>query len=206
MFTLGPTPDTFKHLFERVWSVSVGGGRTSIRRSIEQSFDLEATMTTTHARTAAPRPDGRSRLTPREGSGRAHLRLVTASGTTARPAMRAPAPPRALEARAQPSLRLTRRGRAVLRILVVLIMSALIVGAALTMAHRADAADGPARPVVLAHHVVLPGETLWGIATSLAPKADPRDTVARIVEFNALTSSEVHAGQILAFPPDLPGR
>jgi hypothetical protein len=79
---------------------------------------------------------------------------------------------------AEPPLRLTRRGRAVLRGLVVLVL-------------------------VGQHHVVLPGETLWGIATELAPGADPRDTIASIVEFNALQSSAVHAGQDLAIPPQL---
>jgi hypothetical protein len=165
-------------------------------------------MTTTHARTPGPlRPDladGGAR--PREGSGRAHLRLVTTSATAGRPAVRVPAPPPAIGDRSHPPLRLTRRGRAVLRILVVVVMSGLIAGAALTMARRANAADGPPRPVVVAHHVVLPGETLWGIATRVAPNADPRDTVARLVEFNALTSSDLHAGQTLAIPPGLPGR
>src|SRR4051795_3102319 len=42
MFTLEPYTDTFKHLFERVWSVSEGGGRTSIRRSNRTSVRLEA--------------------------------------------------------------------------------------------------------------------------------------------------------------------
>ena len=93
-----------------------------------------------------------------------------------------------------------------LRGLVVLAMLVLMAGAALTMAHRAAAVDGPTRPVAVVHHVVLPGETLWAIATELAPSADPRDTVARIVEFNALASSAVQAGQDLAIPPALPGR
>jgi LysM repeat protein len=53
-------------------------------------------------------------------------------------------------------------------------------------------------------HVVLPGETLWGIARQVAPGDDPRDTVARIVEFNSLPTTAVHAGQRLALPPGLP--
>jgi LysM domain-containing protein len=203
--------------------VSVGGGTTPIRDSIEQPFDLEATMATTHARTpAALRPGmpGGSRVRrdrlgrdrpghDRPGHdrpGRPHLRLVPATAAAGWPARRAGAPGRPLDGRPEPPLRLTRRGRLVLRGLIALVMLGLMTGAALTMAHRADAADGPARPVVVAHHVVLPGETLWGIATSVAPKADPRDTVARLVEFNALRSSDVHAGQTLAVPPGLPGR
>jgi LysM domain len=190
--------------------VSVGGGRTSIRRSIEQSFDLEATMATTHARTpAALRPgmaDGsrpRRDRPRRDRPGRAHLRLVpaTAAGW---PARQTGAPGRPPDGRPEPPLRLTRRGRLVLRGLVVLVMLGLMTGAALTMAHRAEAADGPARPVVVAHHVVLPGETLWGIAQQVAPHDDPRDTVARIAEFNSLTTTAVRAGQRLALPPGLP--
>jgi LysM domain len=164
-------------------------------------------MATTHARTpATPQSDMLGR-TPREGSARpTHLWLVTAPDAARATAIRpGTGPRRPSAARRQPPLRLTRRGRLVLRGLVVLVMLALMAGAALTMAHRADAADGAARHVVVAHHVVLPGETLWSIATSLAPMADPRDTIGRIVEFNALASSEVHAGQSLAIPPDLPG-
>jgi LysM domain-containing protein len=107
---------------------------------------------------------------------------------------------------AEPPLRLTRRGRAVLRALLVLALVGLMTAAALLMAHRADAADAPGPRVVVQHHVVLPGETLWGIATELAPGADPRDTIASIVEFNALQSSAVHAGQDLAIPPRLAHR
>jgi|1186.fasta_scaffold935723_1 hypothetical protein len=106
----------------------------------------------------------------------------------------------------EPPLRLTRRGRAVLRGLVVVALVGLLAAAALLMAHRADAADAPGPRVVVQHHIVLPGETLWGIATELAPGADPRDTIASIVEFNALESSAVHAGQNLAIPPRLPHR
>jgi hypothetical protein len=104
---------------------------------------------------------------------------------------------------ARPALRLTSRGRAVLRALVVLVLAALLAATALIMARGADAADGPAPAVVVRHHVVLPGETLWGIATKLAPRADPRDAIASIVEFNALPSSAIHAGQDLAIPPQL---
>jgi hypothetical protein len=146
-------------------------------------------MATTHARiTATSSADAARAARP------THLRLVTASDA---------AP---LGVRRQPPLRLTHRGRVVLRGLVVLVMLGLMAGVAPTMARRATASDGPARPVVVVHHVVLPGETLWAIATSVAPKADPRDTIARVVEFNSLTSSAVRAGQSLAIPPDLPGR
>jgi LysM domain len=166
-------------------------------------------MATTPVRTPGPSRSGMPGDGPAARETRArptHLRLVPTSGPVGRPPVRQRSGSARPPVRRQPPLRLTRRGRLALRSLVVLVLLALMAGAALTMAHRADAADGPARPVAVRHHVVLPGETLWGIASSVAPKADPRDTIARIVEFNALTSSGVRAGQTLAIPPNLPGR
>ena len=154
-------------------------------------------MTTT---THASRPSV-SRSTLQQGGRPTHLRLV-------RPGELGPVRVRrgAVVVVAEPPLRLTRRGRTVLRALLVLALVGLMTATALFMAHRADAADGPAPKVVVKHHVVLPGETLWGIATRLAPGADPRDTIASILEFNALESSAVHAGQDLAIPPQFTRR
>jgi LysM repeat protein len=105
---------------------------------------------------------------------------------------------------AQPApLRLTRRGRLVLRTLVVVLMLLAMTASGLALARGARAADGPAPAVVVHTHVVLPGETLWAIAQRVAPRDDPRDTVARIAEFNSLASTAVHAGQHLALPPGL---
>jgi LysM domain len=147
-------------------------------------------MTTTHAsRPISPRAPVPSPARV-QGARPTHLRLVLTGEVAA----------------VRPPLRLTRRGRAVLRGLVALVLAGLLAATALLMAHRADAADGPAPSVVVAHHIVLPGETLWGIATELAPGADPRDTIAAIVEFNALPSSALHAGQDLAIPPQLSRR
>jgi LysM repeat protein len=103
-------------------------------------------------------------------------------------------------------LRLTNRGRLVLRALVVVLMLLVMAASGLALARGASAADGPAPVVVVHTHVVLPGETLWGIAQQVAPHDDPRDTVARIVEFNSLSSTAVHAGQRLALPPGLQDR
>jgi LysM domain len=151
-------------------------------------------MTTIHA----SRPTV-SRSTVQPGGRPTHLRLVQPGE------LRTVRVVRRTVVTEQP-LRLTRRGRAVLRALVVLGLVALMTTAALLMAHRADASDGPAPKVVVKHHVVLPGETLWGIASELAPGTDPRDTIASIVEFNALPSSAVQAGQNLAIPPQLSHR
>jgi LysM repeat protein len=94
----------------------------------------------------------------------------------------------------------------VLRGLVVVLMLAGMAVTGLALARGARAADGTAPVVVVHTHVVLPGETLWGIAQQVAPHDDPRDTVARIAEFNSLSSTAVRAGQRLALPPGLPAR
>jgi LysM repeat protein len=108
---------------------------------------------------------------------------------------------------AQPvPLRLTNRGRVVLRALVIVLMLLVMATSGLALARGARAADGAAPAVVVHTHVVLPGETLWGIAQRVAPHDDPRDTVARIAEFNSLTTTAVRAGQRLALPPGLPTR
>jgi hypothetical protein len=95
-------------------------------------------------------------------------------------------------------LRLTRRGRLLLRGLVVL--AALLVTAVtvLALARPALAADPPgSAPAV---HVVQPGESLWEVARVVAPAADPRDTVLQIADLNDLASSAVTPGQELVLP------
>ena len=98
------------------------------------------------------------------------------------------------------SLRLTRRGRLVLRLgLVVLaLLLALVLALVLT---RPASAGAQQHAVQARYHVVLPGETLWSIAGEIAPQADRRDVVAEIVELNALPGSGVEAGQRIAIPP-----
>ena len=48
--------------------------------------------------------------------------------------------------------------------------------------------------------MVQPGETLWQIAEAAVPSADPRETVAVIMELNDLESASVQAGQGLLVP------
>lgn len=54
----------------------------------------------------------------------------------------------------------------------------------------------PATAVV----VVQPGESVWSIARTLDPGADPRELVARIRELNSLASGVVVPGQSLVVP------
>jgi hypothetical protein len=94
-------------------------------------------------------------------------------------------------------LRLTRRGRVVVRLLAAAALL-LVVGFGVLGDRTALAGQEPAGPV--AERVVLPGETLWAIAGEVAPDADRRDTVAQIIDLNDLPSAEVTAGQRLAVP------
>ncbi|WP_406692177.1 LysM peptidoglycan-binding domain-containing protein [Saccharopolyspora sp. ID03-671] len=44
------------------------------------------------------------------------------------------------------------------------------------------------------------GDTLWGIATRMAPDEDPRAVVERIVELNGLGGASAEAGRHLVVP------
>jgi LysM domain len=128
---------------------------------------------------------------------RRHLRLVSGVSPAA-PVAEQPARPAATR-RPRP-LRLTRRGRAVVRLAVVIMLVLLTLAVALSWGRSAEARPEPGPPVPVRYHVVLPGETLWGIAAQELPGVDRRDAVARIVELNALGSAGVSAGQRLAVP------
>lgn len=97
--------------------------------------------------------------------------------------------------RPRASLRLTRRGRFV----VLLLATAICVLASLVVTSSGAASDVTQHAPV-EYVTVLPGDTLWNIANDVAPSADPRDTVAEIIELNALPGSTVQAGQRLAVP------
>jgi LysM repeat protein len=93
------------------------------------------------------------------------------------------------------AVRLTRRGR-----LVVLLLL-LALGAVLSLAVTSSgAASGTAQQVPVQYVTVAPGDSLWSIAGEVAPDADPRDTLAEIIELNALDGSSVQAGQRIAVP------
>jgi hypothetical protein len=98
----------------------------------------------------------------------------------------------------EPPLRLTRRGRVVVRLLAGAAL--LLVVAAGVLADRPALAGPEPATVPVAERVVLPGETLWAIAGEVAPGTDRRETVAQIMELNGLRSAEVRAGQRLAVP------
>ena len=79
-------------------------------------------------------------------------------------------------------------------LLVVLALAVLL------LTTSVSGAGTSSTPVPVRHVVVEPGQTLWQIAGDVAPDADRRDTVAAILELNALPGSNVQAGQQIAVP------
>lgn len=99
---------------------------------------------------------------------------------------------------ARPRLRLTPRGRAVVAVLIAI----PLVAVALLLGSNAGSATatGEAPAGSFTWVSVEPGQTLWQLAESVAPGADPREVVAEIVALNQLASADVQAGQRLALP------
>jgi len=97
-------------------------------------------------------------------------------------------------------LRLTRRGRiaiAAAAALLVTLLSLVLTGGAW--------AAGPSAPSrgadrSLAQVVVLPGQSLWSVAQTADPNADPRQVMQQIIELNGLAGDEIQAGQQLWVP------
>jgi hypothetical protein len=98
----------------------------------------------------------------------------------------------------QPRLRITRRGRAVLTVLIAIPLAVAAVlggiGAVGATATETSGSDS------FSYVTVAPGESLWQLAQEVAPKADPRDVVADITRLNDLQSGVVQPGQRLAIP------
>lgn len=100
--------------------------------------------------------------------------------------------------RPQPKLRLTRRGRGVLLALA----AAPIVIAALFFSLNGGGATASLEGATVSFEYVTvdAGQSLWQVAESIAPTADPRDVIDAIVRFNQLESADVYAGQEIAIP------
>lgn len=97
-------------------------------------------------------------------------------------------------------VRLTRRGRALSRLAVVL--STLVLIASGYSALAGVAADGETVGANSKAHleviVVAPGESLWSIARLLG--GDQEENVARLIELNALDNPAISAGARLIIP------
>ncbi len=89
-------------------------------------------------------------------------------------------------------IRLTRRGWAV----AVLAVGIALAGALWLAQSSAMASSAPHRspPSTV---VVRLNDTLWSIATRIAPDRDPRVVVSELEQRNYLTSPTVHVGQVL---------
>jgi hypothetical protein len=95
-------------------------------------------------------------------------------------------------------LRITRRGRAVLATLVSV---PLILGTAAAVLNGGGAvATDTASTVEFSFVEVAEGQSLWGLAETIAPRADPREVIAAIVSLNGLPSADVQPGERLAIP------
>jgi hypothetical protein len=96
-------------------------------------------------------------------------------------------------------MRLTRRGRALARVLATL----LVVAVFLLVAPGLARGVGPDRPAPRVTYVVQPGDTLWSIARRVAPGQDPRPVVDGLIEANDVRGG-LQTGQELSVP--VPGR
>jgi hypothetical protein len=98
----------------------------------------------------------------------------------------------------QPRLRITRRGRAVLTVLVAvpLAIAAIVGGIGAVSADGTSSSGSTHYSYVTVHS----GESLWQLAQQVAPNADPRDVVAEISNLNGLDSGVIQPGQRLAIP------
>ena len=97
-------------------------------------------------------------------------------------------------------LRLTRRGRVVFTGLAAL---PVILWAVVMVLGAGDAAaqSGSASSAVSFEYVTVDrGDSLWGIAESIAPDADPRVIIDEIIRLNGLDGATVEPGQRLALP------
>lgn len=139
-----------------------------------------------------PSPPGRSR--------RAGAAVAPSRTRVVRPAS---APSRVPAPRVRRS-RLTRRGRRLVWASAVLLLMAVITPVLLALASGAQAAKHglPASSVRagMRQVVVKPGQSLWSIALSAEPKADPRVVIQQILDFNALGSQVVVPGESLWVP------
>ncbi|MGI9601891.1 MAG: LysM peptidoglycan-binding domain-containing protein [Acidimicrobiales bacterium] len=116
------------------------------------------------------------------------------SGSTPAPTPRQ----RAAHHQAQHQLFLRRRLAALTLLVVLVALVALVLGS--TRGVQADDGSAPitGHPV---EYVVAPGDSLWSIASELAPDADPRPIV-RELEASA-GGAVLQVGQLLIIPADL---
>ena len=82
--------------------------------------------------------------------------------------------------------------------LLVTLLSLLATGAAAWATSRSTPSRGADRS--LAQVVVLPGQSLWSVAQTADPNADPQQVMQQIIELNSLSGDVIQAGQRLWVP------
>ncbi|TQS44855.1 LysM peptidoglycan-binding domain-containing protein [Cryptosporangium phraense] len=101
---------------------------------------------------------------------------------------------RVSDRRPAPRLRLTRRGRALVRTVVLVALA--IAAIAIAVSSRAD----DVTPVSSRSMVVTEHDTLWTIAEEASPSRPRSETMAKIRELNHMPDATVHVGQRLLLP------
>lgn len=101
----------------------------------------------------------------------------------------------------QPRLRLTRRGRAVFTTLA----ATPLVFAALAFALNGGMATATVDAGSTDYVTVLSGQSLWQLASDVAPGEDTREVVAQLLRANSLDSADIYPGQQLAIPSQYRG-
>ncbi|HVB42135.1 MAG TPA: LysM peptidoglycan-binding domain-containing protein [Streptosporangiaceae bacterium] len=101
-------------------------------------------------------------------------------------------------------IRLTRRGRIVVAVLVVIGAATTVSLLWLAVASQAQASSHVQGGVPSDHSLrrvqVRAGQTLWSIAVQADPAADPRVIISEIVDDNSLADTTIQAGQVLWMP------
>lgn len=97
------------------------------------------------------------------------------------------------------TLRLTVRGR---RVLAAAAAAPLAAGIAFSVlaGGSALASGEQGAPVSFETVTVMPGDTLWSIASAAAPDADPRDVIDDIMRLNNLSGGTIQAYSSIAIP------
>ena len=144
------------------------------------------------------------RLRP-AGSRRGPARVVPLRAVPDRAVPDRAVPERAVIVHRQPSPRVTRSQRAAVYWRRRLVAAALGLGVLLTATHAGAALGGstttvtPERSPHVVSVVVRPGDTLWSIATRVAPESDPRPVVDALAE--TLGTSSVEPGETITWAP-----
>lgn len=97
-------------------------------------------------------------------------------------------------------LRLTTRGRRVVASIAALPAVVALAFAIVSGGGALASGEGSAPAGTFDQVTVMPGDTLWSIAESVAPGSDPRDVVDAIMRLNALPSGSLTSGESLSIP------